>query len=257
MSTASRVARGVRYLDKHEPGWAEKVTRPINLYSSTDCILGQVGGDYHDYLDMKYVILSFFPLWQDLVGSRWAFLHGFNGNGSARPDLATDLWQQAVADRQVTAMLRDLATKAECEAEWRCQQAAARIREFEATYRGSPLRREGASERMSMTIEERVLNGAARLDERVPGWDAQIDLNILDVESTMRCVVGQTFGDYDLGLGILNIPSPKGHSYGFSLSESTALAGTESYAQLTEAWLTLIEARRVATRVADRESVAV
>jgi hypothetical protein len=41
-----RAAKGARWLDKNRPGWADKITRPVNVASSTDCVWGQLEGSY-------------------------------------------------------------------------------------------------------------------------------------------------------------------------------------------------------------------
>ena len=41
------------------------------------------------------------------------------------------------------------------------------------------------------TVTERVAAGAAYLDEHDPGWDAAIDLELLDLGSGDRCILGQ------------------------------------------------------------------
>lgn len=41
-------------------------------------------------------------------------------------------------------------------------------------------------------VAARVARGMARVDlTRPPGWDAEIDLSILDISSSMRCICGQ------------------------------------------------------------------
>lgn len=41
------------------------------------------------------------------------------------------------------------------------------------------------------TAEERVAAGAALLDTKVPGWRDRIDMDILDLDSTVCCIIGQ------------------------------------------------------------------
>jgi len=131
MSAASRVNRGVKYLDKHEPGWAEKVVRPINLCSQTNCVLGQVDGDFFDYLDKKFTWLAWLPPYHYVVSGVWSILHGFDGHeGMGVIDEATELWRVAVEDRQSEAEWRRIGEFLD---ESRCQSAAARIREYEAS----------------------------------------------------------------------------------------------------------------------------
>lgn len=42
------------------------------------------------------------------------------------------------------------------------------------------------------TLEVRVKDGAALLDERLPGWAAMIDLRRLNLASCKQCVLGQS-----------------------------------------------------------------
>ncbi len=44
-------------------------------------------------------------------------------------------------------------------------------------------------------IDERVLAGAALLDEAVPGWANRINLAWFDLSNGDRCVLGQVYGD--------------------------------------------------------------
>lgn len=45
-----------------------------------------------------------------------------------------------------------------------------------------------------LTVEERVRNGAAFLDERVPGWRERVDPDELAIQQCDYCVLGQVFG---------------------------------------------------------------
>jgi hypothetical protein len=51
-----------------------------------------------------------------------------------------------------------------------------------------------------LTIEQRVANGVAWLDEHLPNWPQMIELTELDMADDCRCVIGQTFGDYGQAL---------------------------------------------------------
>lgn len=47
MTIQDRVARGVALLDERSPGWVNKVSlNKLNMWSSADCIVGQVLGNY-------------------------------------------------------------------------------------------------------------------------------------------------------------------------------------------------------------------
>lgn len=43
------------------------------------------------------------------------------------------------------------------------------------------------------TVAERVVRGAAWLDEKYPGWFLKIDLSILDLGNCTQCVLGQIY----------------------------------------------------------------
>ena len=45
-----------------------------------------------------------------------------------------------------------------------------------------------------------VAAGAAVLDAHRPGWRAQVDVSILDMEDDTFCVLGQLYGTYGLGV---------------------------------------------------------
>jgi hypothetical protein len=45
-------------------------------------------------------------------------------------------------------------------------------------------------------VRDRVARGAALLDEKRPGWAAEIDLDDLEMGSCFSCVLGQLFGEF-------------------------------------------------------------
>jgi hypothetical protein len=104
------------------------------------------------------------------------------------------------------------------------------------------------------TMTERVVRGAALLDERMPGWEAKIDLDRLDLDSVWECVLGQLYGQdpnwngYDRGklvLGGMDIATAADH--GFSQGETGTTYG--EYRELTNAWCDLILSRRAAVHL--------
>ena len=46
------------------------------------------------------------------------------------------------------------------------------------------------------TIETRVAQGVALLDEQLPGWVDRIDLDTLNLASPCRCILGQTWDEW-------------------------------------------------------------
>jgi hypothetical protein len=61
-----------------------------------------------------------------------------------------------------------------------------------------------------VTIADRVATGAALLDAARPGWRDEVDPEELDITDTVRCVLGQLYGDdntfgYAVGLSTLGV----------------------------------------------------
>ena len=87
-----------------------------------------------------------------------------------------------------------------------------------------------------MTPEERAEKGAALLDERLPGWRTQIDVDGLELRWCSACVLGQLFGDYDRGVAALGLTKQEEREYGFWVPRESW------YTRLTEAWRKLVTA---------------
>jgi hypothetical protein len=119
-----------------------------------------------------------------------------------------------------------------------------------------------------LTIEQRVANGVAWLDENVPGWLDRIELPTLDMKSDCRCVIGQVVGKYNriiedsgsarlldnvrlisfeeaarLGFDAVERVSARGD---FGAGESENLAFADEFAALQSEWTRVIAARREA-----------
>lgn len=52
-----------------------------------------------------------------------------------------------------------------------------------------------------MSAAERVARGAAMLDEKRPGWAAEIDLSVLELAYPCHCVLGQLYRPADTARG--------------------------------------------------------
>jgi hypothetical protein len=64
------------------------------------------------------------------------------------------------------------------------------------------------------TVAQRqVKRGAELLDDQSPGWYTLVDLDILDLGSSRKCVLGQVFGYFHIGKDSLNIKLAE--PYGF------------------------------------------
>ena len=48
--------------------------------------------------------------------------------------------------------------------------------------------------------EHTVRTGATMLDQREPGWRNRINTQTLDISSVSRCILGQLYDNYSIGL---------------------------------------------------------
>lgn len=98
-------------------------------------------------------------------------------------------------------------------------------------------------------LREVVEAGAAFLDRKRPGWDREIDLTKLEMNSTNNCVVSQLFGEYLEGCEKLlgsQIDISRRQAYGFTLPYA---ADSDDWAQLDREWTRLIASRRTGPQV--------
>lgn len=114
------------------------------------------------------------------------------------------------------------------------------------------------------TIRARVARGVALLDEKLPGWAQQIDLDRLDLGNTCNCILGQGFeGHPDVDMKDWVVTSPfdigvrelfaaampdQDHEraarvHGFDAVSEPGYTAQE-YAALTTEWKRVILARR-------------
>jgi hypothetical protein len=91
------------------------------------------------------------------------------------------------------------------------------------------------------TIKQRVMAGAAFLDERKPGWERKIDVERLRLEDCRACVLGQLYGSFGAGLRALDLHWPDPEKLGFY---KAGLPTDSNYRRLTAAWRALISERR-------------
>lgn len=67
----------------------------------------------------------------------------------------------------------------------------------------------------TLTIEERVENGVAFLDQVAIGWEHRINLQTLRLWACSSCVLGQVFGDYTDAVRIFDIEEIEARALGF------------------------------------------
>jgi hypothetical protein len=105
---------------------------------------------------------------------------------------------------------------------------------------------------------ERAARGAALLDEKRPGWVAEVDLPGLELSSENVCVLGQVFGGFATGIELLDLAYVRDQAeHGFNMTCLEAVFIQETYRErdepvpppdvcyepLTAAWRKLIEKR--------------
>ncbi len=100
-------------------------------------------------------------------------------------------------------------------------------------------------------VQERVANGAALLDEKIPGWELRINLQELNLSSCVTCVLGQLYGHYDEGMeeifpaevcecGEEHLSMERSAPHGFSAS---GIDTGEQYTALDVEWTRVIKER--------------
>jgi hypothetical protein len=97
--------------------------------------------------------------------------------------------------------------------------------------------------------ERAVRRGVALLDTLDTHWPARVDAANLNMSSPSRCVLGQLFGGYNLGVSVLGISSDSDNwarpkEYGFAAWRSTGRQVYWDYDHLTTLWRKVIENRQ-------------
>jgi hypothetical protein len=90
--------------------------------------------------------------------------------------------------------------------------------------------------------KRRVARGAAFLDKRYPGWQDQVDLTRLDIDSCYQCVLGQLYGSFTQGSNSLGIGYEKCARMG--MDSKGLVRSKEEFPKLTRAWVREIMFRR-------------
>lgn len=68
---------------------------------------------------------------------------------------------------------------------------------------------------MSSKYDAAIDKGIELLDEKVPGWLQRINLEALDIESFLHCVLGEACGDWGKGLRAVGLHDGNAHLFGF------------------------------------------
>lgn len=83
-----------------------------------------------------------------------------------------------------------------------------------------------------MKYQTEVKRGMELLDKLRPGWRAEIRVEHLALNCCFDCVLGQVFGDYNIGIKRLGLRSLDGDKYGFLPLHNSP----EEYHYLQSAW---------------------
>lgn len=91
-------------------------------------------------------------------------------------------------------------------------------------------------------LADRVAEGVKMLDALQPGWYKEIDLEILDLEGTDTCVLGQLYGGWVEGTEYLGIDGDRylQSHYGFELTEEEYSGPRWLFEALTDEWRKVI-----------------
>lgn len=104
----------------------------------------------------------------------------------------------------------------------------------------------------------RVAKGVALLDEKRPGWERELDLEILDIAEPARCVTAQLSGERDFRMGQLQLELNDASyiAHGFNAEGDCDCCLTEdvpegydqneAYAKLNTLWREVIQGRLAA-----------
>jgi hypothetical protein len=78
-------------------------------------------------------------------------------------------------------------------------------------------------------IPEEIKRGMELLDIEAPGWREKIDPALLDLGNCERCILGQIFERYTLGIFALELVHEEADRFGFNCEPI-------DYELLTQAW---------------------
>jgi hypothetical protein len=88
-TTAERVARGAALLDQYRPGWTGEIdVHELRIESGSDCVLGQLYGDYGEGRERI-----------GILNSTHAEALGFTGGKSGWYGL-NEAWRELIEDRR-------------------------------------------------------------------------------------------------------------------------------------------------------------
>jgi hypothetical protein len=96
--------------------------------------------------------------------------------------------------------------------------------------------------------QSRVKAGAAFLDEKRPGWAAEIETFRLSLKSLCDCVLGQLYGFYEEAMSVLGLTSDRAIELGFTVevyNPFSTVSPLEAFAILDQLWTVEIRSRLI------------
>ena len=95
-------------------------------------------------------------------------------------------------------------------------------------------------QRVALLAHERARDGAAFLDEKVPGWTSKIKKPI-NIKNIRDCALGQLYGSYPKALAALNLSWQQQLNLGFQAFADTVVLNSVAlrshyYSELSRAW---------------------
>lgn len=112
-----------------------------------------------------------------------------------------------------------------------------------------------------MDFSKQIDNGIRLLDEHKPGWYNDVDLETLELNNCMHCVLGQLYGDemdsvcvsaFDAGCHILHLNEEESAIHGFDLPWEVEMDDSfydqrmQHWQRLTDQWKSAIRSLRAA-----------
>lgn len=85
-------------------------------------------------------------------------------------------------------------------------------------------------------VTKRVNRGVALLDEWVPNWRERVKIEHLWMPSGTRCILGQLYGEFDIGAEALDITYEE-DQYGFCIYLEDKF---DQYAELQTEWVRVL-----------------
>lgn len=90
-----------------------------------------------------------------------------------------------------------------------------------------------------------VNRGVALLDAHVPGWYNQVDVSILNLHSSINCVLGQVYGHFGRALPVFRLMPLDRRTHRINLEHYGFNPGPGKHIASKKAWAKAIHKRRL------------